>query len=98
VTAEHYTVVFTGFLTAKEPGEYLYLSMSEEPSEPGGGSSFCRGRPPYERMGREISLDDFLGGVPVAGPGRLPEAVGLVTTKRFISGNIRSNLAQERIA
>jgi hypothetical protein len=59
VTAERYTAVFTGFCTDKKPGEYLYLSISDEPSAPGGGSSLRRGRPPYERMGREISFEDL---------------------------------------
>jgi hypothetical protein len=59
VTAERYTAVFTGFLSAKKPGEYLYLSMSEEPSGPGGSSSLHHGRPPFEHMGRGISFHDF---------------------------------------
>jgi hypothetical protein len=58
VTAERYTAVFTGFFTHKKPGEYLYLSMSEDPLAPG-GSTLSRGRPPYERMGREIPFEDF---------------------------------------
>ncbi len=60
MTAERYTAVFTGFFDGKKPGEYLYLSMSEEPLEPG-GSTLRRGRPPYERMGREISFEDLPG-------------------------------------
>ena len=58
MTAERYTVVFTGLLSLRKPGEYPYLSMSEDPlaSE---GSSLRRGRPPYERMGREISFGDL---------------------------------------
>jgi hypothetical protein len=58
VTAERYTAVFTGFLSVKKPGEYLYLSMSEDPLAPG-GSTLRRGRPPYERMGREIPFKDL---------------------------------------
>ncbi len=58
MTAERYTVVFTGLLSLKKPGEYPYLSMSGDPLAPG-GSSLCRGRPPYERMGREISFEDL---------------------------------------
>jgi hypothetical protein len=58
VIAERYTAVFTGFLSVKKPGEYLYLSMSEDSLAPGG--SFLRhGRPPYERLGREISFEDL---------------------------------------
>jgi hypothetical protein len=58
VTAERYTAVFTGFLSVKEPGEYLYLSMSEDSLAPG-GSTLRRGRPPYGRMGREIPFKDL---------------------------------------
>ena len=58
MTAERYTAVFTGFLSVKKPGEYLYLSMSEDPLAPG-GSTLRRGRPPYERMGREIPFKDL---------------------------------------
>jgi len=58
VTAERYTVVFTGLLSLKKPGEYPYLSMSGDPLA-SGGSSFRRGRPPYERMGHEISFGDL---------------------------------------
>ena len=55
MTAERYTVVFTGLFNLKKPGEYPYLSMSGDPSMPG-GSSLHHGRPPYEKMGREISF------------------------------------------
>ena len=58
MTAERYIAVFTGLFADKKPGEYLYLSMGDEPFAPG-GSSLRRGRPPYERMGREISFEDF---------------------------------------
>ncbi len=58
MTAERYTAVFTGFFTGKKPGEYLYLSMSDDPLEPG-GSTLRRGQPPSERMGREISFEDL---------------------------------------
>jgi hypothetical protein len=58
VTAERYTTVFTGFYTDKEPGEYLYLAMSGDPLTPG-GSTLRRGRPPYERMGREIPFEEL---------------------------------------
>ena len=60
MTAERYTAVFTGFLTDKKPGEYLYLSMSGDSSEPEGTAvRLRRGRPPYERMGREIPFEDL---------------------------------------
>ncbi len=58
MTAERYTAVFTGFLSAKKPGEYLYLSMSEDPLAPG-GSTLRRGRPPYGRMRRGIPFKDL---------------------------------------
>ncbi len=58
MTAERYTVVFTGLLSLKKPGEYTYLSMSGDPLAPG-ESSLRRGRPPYERMGCEISFGDL---------------------------------------
>ncbi len=59
MTAERYTAVFTGFLTDKKPGEYLY-SMSGDSSEPEGtADTLRRGRPPYERMGRKISFEDL---------------------------------------
>ena len=58
MTAERYTAVFTGFLSVKKPGEYLYLSMSEDSLAPG-GSTLRRGRPPYERMGRGIPFKDL---------------------------------------
>jgi len=35
VIAERYTVVFTGLLSAKRPGEYPYLTMSEDPGAVG---------------------------------------------------------------
>lgn len=53
MTAERYTVVFTGLLSVKKPGEYLYLSMPED------GYALRRGRPPYERMGWEVSFGDL---------------------------------------
>ncbi len=50
--------MFTGFFTAKKPGEYLYLSMSDDPLG-SGASTLRRGRPPYERMGRGIPFEDL---------------------------------------
>jgi hypothetical protein len=58
VTAERYTAVFTGLFSLKKPGEYPYLSMSGDQLASGGGS-LHRGRPPYERMGYEISFGDL---------------------------------------
>ncbi len=58
MTAGRYTAVFTGLLGLKRPGEYLYLSMDEAPL--GSGTyTLRRDRPPYEKMGREISFCDF---------------------------------------
>jgi hypothetical protein len=45
VTAERYTAVFTGYFADKKPEEYLYLSMSEEPLEPGPASCLAGTRP-----------------------------------------------------
>jgi hypothetical protein len=58
VTAERYTVVFTGLFNLKKPGEYPYLTMSDDPSVLE-GSSLHHGRPPYEHMGREIFFKDL---------------------------------------
>jgi hypothetical protein len=54
VTDERYTVVFTGLLSIKKPGEYLYLTMNDM----GDGAS-RRGQPPYELFGREVSFQDL---------------------------------------
>jgi hypothetical protein len=59
VTAERYTAVFTGLLSLKKPGEYLYLSMDETPLGPG-TYTLHRDRPPYEKMGREIFSETSL--------------------------------------
>jgi hypothetical protein len=59
VTAERYTAVFTGFLSAKRPGEYLYLTMSKDPLGPGGSYTRHRGGPSYEHLGREIKFQDL---------------------------------------
>lgn len=59
MTAERYTAVFTGLFAEKRPGEYVYLTMSEDPVGPGDGYTLGRGRPPYEKMGREILFEDF---------------------------------------
>jgi hypothetical protein len=55
VTAERYTAVFTGLLWLKKPGEYLYVRMGEDPFG-AGGYTISRGRPPYGKLGREISF------------------------------------------
>lgn len=46
-------MVFTGLFDGKKPGEYPYLSLGAE------GSETRTGRPPYERMGREIGFQDL---------------------------------------
>lgn len=59
MTAERYTAILTGALTEKKPGEYLCLTMSEDPNGPEGSRTLHRGRQPYEWLGREISFDKF---------------------------------------
>jgi hypothetical protein len=58
VTAERYTAVFTGLLSLKKPGEYLYVRMSEDPLDDE-GHTMSRGRPPYGKLGREISFGEL---------------------------------------
>ncbi len=58
MTAGRYTAVFTGLLSLKKPGEYLYLSMDDAPFGPG-AYKLRRDRPPYEKMGREVSFGDL---------------------------------------
>ena len=58
MTAERYTAVFTGLLTLKKPCEYPYLTMQDE-SLGAGTRGMHRGRPPYEKMGREIPFEDL---------------------------------------
>ena len=58
MTAERYTVVFTGLLSLKKPGEYLYVRMREDPAG-SGGYTVHRGRPPYGELGRELSPGDL---------------------------------------
>lgn len=58
MTAERYTAIFTGALAEKKLGEYLNLTMSEDPDGLG-GSTLHRGRPLYERLGRDVSFDDL---------------------------------------
>ncbi len=59
MSAERYTAVFTGAPAGKKPGEYLYLTMSEDPFAPEGSHALRRGRPPGERLGREVPFEDF---------------------------------------
>lgn len=52
MTAERYAAVFTGILSLKKPGEYQYLTMTEEP----------RGRLPAERLRREVPFSELPAG------------------------------------
>jgi hypothetical protein len=58
VTAERSTVVFTGLLPLKKPGEYTYLRMSDDPLG-SGRFTVGRRRPPYGELGWEISYVDL---------------------------------------
>jgi hypothetical protein len=58
VTAERYTAVFTGLLSLKKPGEYLFVRMDDDPLR-SGGYTVSRGRPPYGELGRDISFGDL---------------------------------------
>lgn len=62
VTAERYTVVFTGLFDLKRPGEYPYLCLGAEPLAPDGSYALRRSRPPYNRMGCEMSFDELSEG------------------------------------
>ncbi len=62
MTAERYTAVFTGFLSIKKPGEYLYLTLREGMRGIGDDGTLRRGRPPAERLRREISFRDLPAG------------------------------------
>jgi hypothetical protein len=61
VTAERYTAVFTGLLSLKKAGEYLYLRMGEDPYG-AGGYTISRSRPPYGKLRRQISFGDLSEG------------------------------------
>jgi hypothetical protein len=61
VTAERYTAVFTGLLSLKKPGEYLYVRMDGDPLG-SGGYTVSRGCPPYGELGRELSFEDLPDG------------------------------------
>ena len=58
MTAERYTAVFTGLLSLKKPGEYLFVRMGEDPLG-SGGYTVNRDRPPYRELGSEISFVDL---------------------------------------
>ena len=58
MTAERYTAVFTGLFDLKKPGEYPYLTVDGDPAA-NRRSELRRGRPLYERMGREIRFEDL---------------------------------------
>jgi hypothetical protein len=62
VSAERYTAVFTGAFAEKKPGEYLYLTMSEDPLGPGGSQTLHRGRPLSERLAHEVPFKGFPAG------------------------------------
>ena len=51
-------MVFTGLLDLKKPDEYPYLTMDRD-LVGSGTYTLRRGRPPYEKMGREISFEDL---------------------------------------
>ena len=59
MSAERYTAVFTEAFAEKKPGEYLYLTMSEDPLGPGDSRTLHRGRPLGERLAREVSFEGF---------------------------------------
>ncbi len=55
MTAERYTVVFTGLFDMKKPGEYPYLTMDEKPLQ-SGNYRLQREKPPYGKFGGEIGF------------------------------------------
>jgi hypothetical protein len=54
VAAERYTALFTGLLSLKKRGEYLYVRMDDNPLG-FGGYTLSRGRPPYIELGRRAA-------------------------------------------
>ena len=58
MTAERYTAVFTGLLSLKKPGEYMYLRVGDNPLA-SGYYTLHQGRPPYGELGREISFAEL---------------------------------------
>lgn len=61
MTAERYTVVFTGLFDAKKPGEYYYLTIDERPVA-NGSYELHNGQPPYGEFRREIGFQDLPDG------------------------------------
>lgn len=59
MTAERYTAVFTGLLSVRKPGEYLYMTMSRDPLGVEGSYALQCGKPPRESLGREIEVQDL---------------------------------------
>jgi hypothetical protein len=59
---ERYTAVFTGFHSLKNPGEYQYLTIRGDTRGIGEGVTLRRGRPPGERLRREIPFRDLPAG------------------------------------
>ena len=62
VTSQRYTAFFSGLFDLKKPGEYTNFCMRAEPLAPDGSYALRRSRPPYNRMGCEISFDKLLEG------------------------------------
>ncbi len=58
MTAERYTVVFTGLFDMKKPGEYPYLTIGKDP-EASGNHRLHNGEPPYGKFGGEIEFRDL---------------------------------------
>lgn len=51
---DRYTVIFTGSFPGRRPGEYPYLTGGEHES-----GAVTRGRPPAERLGREVEFSEL---------------------------------------
>ncbi len=60
MTAERYTAVVTALFDLKKQGDYPYLVANGDAAA-NRRSKLRRGRPPYERTGREIRFEDFCG-------------------------------------
>ena len=50
--------MFTGLLSLKKPGDYLYACMDDNPLA-SDGYTVSRGRPPYGELGREVEFGDL---------------------------------------
>ncbi len=61
MTAERYTIVFTGLLADRKAGEYPYLTAGDGPDASRSGA-LHRGRPSRESLKREISFQDLPAG------------------------------------